>query len=277
MDDVGWVLWAGTIGLDSPVPDRIAAAVAGGYSRVSIGPLDVSRAAGQGLSAHEVGVQVREAGLEVVMDPLMGWSDDAPLPGPYAPFRLDDMVGMCAALQAVSVTAIGPFAEGQSTAELSGRFASLCDRVAAAGAQVQFEFMPMTAVKDLATAWTIVEGARRDNAGLMFDTWHFFRGNPDYSALGHVPGDRIFAVQVADGGAEMKGGLGEDTFNRLLPGDGVFDLEGVIRALDRIGALHWVGPEVISPQTAALPPEEAARLAGGRVRELIAAARSGPA
>jgi sugar phosphate isomerase/epimerase len=152
--------------------------------------------------------------------------------------------------------------------------ADLCDRVGTAGVQVQLEFMPMTAITDLTTAWAIVEGSRRDNAGLMFDTWHFFRGNPDYSVLDRVPGGRIFAVQVADGGAEMKGGFAEDTFNRLLPGDGVFDLEAVIRTLDRMGALRWVGPEVISPQTAAMAPEEAARLAGARVRELIAAARS---
>jgi sugar phosphate isomerase/epimerase len=66
----------------------------------------------------------------------------------------------------------------------------------------------------------------------------------------------------------------EDTQNRLLPGDGSFDLPRVVAALDRIGALRWVGPEVISPVTEAMGPVEAARIAGDRVRELIARVRS---
>ena len=48
LDDVGWVLWAGTIGLESSIPARIEAALAGGFSRVSIGPFDVARREAEG-------------------------------------------------------------------------------------------------------------------------------------------------------------------------------------------------------------------------------------
>jgi sugar phosphate isomerase/epimerase len=81
-------------------------------------------------------------------------------------------------------------------------------------------------------------------------------------------------VQVADAGAEPHGSLGEDTFHRKLPGDGVFNLGAVLATLARMDALRWVGPEVISPETAAMAPSDAARLAGDRVRSLVAAARS---
>ena len=50
------------------------------------------------------------------------------------------------------------------------------------------------------------------------------------------------------------------------------DLVTAIRALHRIGALTWVGPEVISPDLAALPVRDAAALAVGRTREFVAAA-----
>ena len=66
----------------------------------------------------------------------------------------------------------------------------------------------------------------------------------------------------------------EETFNRLLPGDGELDLTGVLRILHRIGGLRWVGPEVISPVLAAMVPADAARLAGDRVRVLVADAQS---
>jgi sugar phosphate isomerase/epimerase len=132
----------------------------------------------------------------------------------------------------------------------------------------------MSAIADLATASGIVEAADRPKGGLMFDTLHFFRGNPDFSVLEGVPGERIFAVQVSDGATEVQGSLAEDTLNRLLPGDGSFDLTRAVAALDRIGGLRWVGPEVISPATRAMPPAEAARLARDRIRDLIDHVRS---
>jgi sugar phosphate isomerase/epimerase len=272
----GWVLWSGTIGLDSPVPARLEASLAGGYDRMTIGPPDVARAAAGGVSWEELGRSARDVGLGIVMDPMMGWYNDEPPPGPYAPFRLDEMLRMCEALQVSSISVLGPFREDEATPEeLIRRFAGLCDRAADIGAQVQLEFMPMTTITDVASAWAIVESADRDNGGIVFDTWHFFRGNPDFADLERVPGDRIFAVQVADAPARLNGTLAEDTFNRMLPGDGELDLTGVVRALDRMGALRWVGPEVISPFTASMPPVEAARLAGDRVRQLLATATSG--
>jgi sugar phosphate isomerase/epimerase len=128
----------------------------------------------------------------------------------------------------------------------------------------------MTAVADVAAAWRIVRDADRLNGGLVFDTWHFFRGSADYDALAEVPGERIFAVQVDDALPEIVGDLWQDTKHRVMPGDGSFDLPRVLLALARIGGLHAVGPEVISPETAATPATDAAREAGTRVRRLVA-------
>jgi sugar phosphate isomerase/epimerase len=74
-----------------------------------------------------------------------------------------------------------------------------------------------------------------------------------------------------------KGSLREETSHRLLPGDGALDLTTVIRALHRIGALTWVGPEVISPDLAALPVLDAAALAMERTRACVTAALSNEA
>jgi hypothetical protein len=65
----------------------------------------------------------------------------------------------------------------------------------------------------------------------------------------------------------------EDTLNRLLPGDGSFDLVTAIRELDLIGGLSWIGPEIMSPALEAMPAAEAAALAGDRVRALLERAR----
>jgi sugar phosphate isomerase/epimerase len=121
----------------------------------------------------------------------------------------------------------------------------------------------------LKVAWDIVRQAGRANGGILFDTWHFFRGDPDMELLRTIPGDRIFAVQVNDADAEPCGTVWEDTFRRRLPGEGSFDVAAVMAVLAQIGGLSWVGPEVIHPEMASMHPVDAARLAGDRVRELV--------
>ena len=275
MDDIGWVLWSGTVGLESPVPARVEAATAAGFTRLSVSPLDVARAAEQGTTPADLGRYLRDSGLEIVLDPVMNWYGGTPPAGSrFARFGVDEALRMSADLQVVSMTVIGQPTSEVPVEQLAGPFGAVCDRAADIGAQVHLEFIPMTAIKDLATAWVIVQGADRPNGGILFDTWHFFRGNPDFAALDQVPGDRIFAVQIDDAAAEPRASMREDTLNRLLPGDGCFDLPRVVRALDRIGGLGWVGPEVISPVTEAMAPVDAARLSGDRIRDLIAGVRS---
>jgi sugar phosphate isomerase/epimerase len=275
LDDIGWVLWSGTIGLESPIAARIDAARANGFTRVSVSPLDVARAEERGTSAAELGRQLHDAGLEIVLDPVMNWYGGAPrADSRFARFALDEALAMAEALRVASITLIGQATSDLPIEAVAEPFGAVCDRAAGFGARLHVEFIPMTAIPDLASAWTIVQGADRANGGILFDTWHFFRGDPDFEVLERVPGERVFAVQIDDAAAEVRGSMREDTQHRLLPGDGAFDLRRAVRALDGIGALRWVGPEVISPTLEAMPPVEAARVAGERVRELIARVRS---
>lgn len=270
----GWVLWSGTVGLESDLDGRVRAARAGGYTRLSLSTLDVERS---GRPAAELGRQLRDEGLELVLDPVMNWHEGAPREGSRF-----GKVPACTALQiahdlgVVALTVIAHAATDLSPAALGDAFGDVCDVAAGWGAQVHLEFMPMSAVTDLAGAWDVVAAADRPNGGIAFDTWHFFRGTPDLAVIAQVPGDRIFTVQVDDALAQPQGSLREDTQRRLLPGDGELDLVGVLRALDRTGALTWIGPEVISPQTAAMPPERAAVLARERVELVLDQARREP-
>src|SRR5262245_63475198 len=142
LEGIVWVRWSGTIGLDRSIAGRLEAARAGGFTRVSVRPLDVARAAEGGTTPEELGRTLRDAGLDVVMDPILGWYGGAPLPGPFAAFRVDDMLRMCEALQVVAMTAIGPFGADEVPFEkLGGSFAALCDRAADFGALAQLEFM----------------------------------------------------------------------------------------------------------------------------------------
>lgn len=265
-----WVLWAGTVGFQSELRERFEAAADAGYQGVTLSPSDVLRAAESGTSAEAIGEYARSLGLRLVLDPVMNWyPDSAPSPSRFAGVCSDDALRIAASLGVASFSAIATATSDVPLAEFANHFGRLCDQAAQFGAQVHLEFIPFTIVRDLRTAWDIVRGADRPNGGLVFDTWHFFRGDPDFDLLNRIPGERIFQVQIDDAAAVAEGSLREETQQRLLPGDGALDLTRVTRALHAIGALRWIGPEVISPALAAMPILDAATLALDRSRRVI--------
>ena len=160
---------------------------------------------------------------------------------------------------------------------MAERFGELCDRFAEHRTRVAIEFLPWTAVPDLRTAWEIVRRAGRPNGGVLLDAWHYFRGNPDDGLLRSMPREAVGGVQLDDADADLVGTLAEDTMlRRRLPGDGAFDLTGLIAALDEIGVETPFSVEILSLEHQGLPVEEAARRAYTSTATMLAAARRQP-
>ena len=185
-----------------------------------------------------------------------------PVPFPSDAYSLDQHLTIAEIFGARHLNLIAPIASLASVDSLTEQFATTCDRCADAGVAAHLEFIPWPPVDSLRAAWNLVRAADRPNGGIMFDTWHFFRGAPDLALLATIPGERIFSLQLSDGAPDIKESLVKDTFrHRLLPGDGVFDLSAVVRTLQATGGLRLGGPEVLSTELDALEPAEAARLA----------------
>jgi len=184
-------------------------------------------------------------------------------------FRVADLFG------ADSIGLHSNFEGGPHAAAL--RLAHLCDRAATHGLAIGVEPVAVMDVKDLATAWEIVRLADRSNAGLVIDTWHFVRGAGDLEMIRSLPGRAVRAVQISDGYLVAPPGLDylEDTLtNRLPPGEGEFDLVGIIRALAEISADVVWDMEICSTVLDALPGPEAARRASEATRRVLALASS---
>src|SRR5205085_1508585 len=138
-------------------------------------------------SPAELGRVLRGSGLEIVLDPVMNWYGGRPrADSRFARFSADEALRMAEALQVASITVIGQATSELAPEEIAAPFGAFCDRAADLGARVHLEFIPMTAIRDLATAWVVVQGADRPNGGVLFDTWHFFRGDPDFAVLERV-------------------------------------------------------------------------------------------
>lgn len=108
-------------------------------------------------------------------------------------------------------------------AELARPFQLTCD----------LEFMPWTAVKNLATARRIVESSGASNAGILIDSLHFFRSESYFDSLRDLPPELINYVQLCDAPAVYDSsdeGLIYVARNaRLVPGEGQLDLKRLMQ------------------------------------------------
>lgn len=264
--------WAGTtfpLGLAA----RLEAAAAGGFTTVSVFPTDCAE-----LGAEEVRRLVADHGLRVsALDPYTRWVPRWAPPDELVADYMglvgtpeDDFFAMAEAVGARSLTALEVFGAEFPLDALVERFGSLCDRAARSGLRVHLEFTPLGGIPDLATGWAIVDGAGRANGGLAFDTWHYLRGRPDDALLDRIPGDRIFVVQVSDAPARAEAPLPEDTMHhRRLPGEGDWDLTGLLRRLQRKPDIGEFGIEVLSDALWQLPPAEIGRRCGRTLRQAL--------
>lgn len=156
-------------------------------------------------------------------------------------------------------------------------FASLCDRAAERGLLVSLEYLPeMTNIGSVGEALAIVERADRPNGGVCVDSWHHTRGPDTLDVLAAIDGRRVTSVQLDDGPAERTEPdyMTDTSTNRMAPGEGGFDLVGIVGTLDRLGVTAPIGLEVISPTLAASgPPDAVARRVGDGMRAVLAQAR----
>ena len=269
----GWILWAGTTGMEGPLDERLDAAAAAGYTRASLSPVDIDRAVSTGTTLADLRTAAQGYGIEWIIDPVVSWlplhadADNmtAARARHWGGFDLDAILQMAEGVGAVSASALAMTVYPHPVEALAADFATLCDKAAEIGLALHLEFVPMTVAADISIACDVVRLADRPNGGILFDTWHFFRGNPDFEVLAQVPGDRIFTIQVNDAPAEPVGTLWADTYDRRLPGDGDLDLDRTMRALEAIGALSWMGPEIFSEELRALGAREAARISKERI------------
>ena len=271
-------LWSGTV-MGASFDERLAAAKAGGFKSVSMFPLDYKNAREEGLSDEDMRRRIAASGIRVaVIDPLTKWLPNWEPPEStseedlaFADFEVEEVFDMAGALGAESVSLIEFFGNEVPVDVGAESFANICDRAAGRGLRVHLEFQPYSGIPDLKSAWEMVQRADRLNGGLVLDSWHYFRSNPDDELLRRIPPEKIYILQISDAQPQPQGSLINDGMHhRMLPGEGSFDLSGLLDTLEDIGAQPSVGAEIFSDELAELPPEEAGERASESLRSLLA-------
>lgn len=272
------VLWAATVRTKTFL-DRIAAAQDGEFTHMSVFPIDYLSWMEQGLQPAEMRRILRAAQIKILaIDPFVQWITGFSIPHDYPAenrsfiaFDEEQIFRIASELEAEALNCVEGLGERHEPARMIDDFGSFADRAAARGLRVTLEFMPISSIPDLASGWSVVAGADRSNAGLCFDTWHYYRSSPDDALLARLPGNKIFEVQLADALKAIRGkDLVEDLLRyRMLPGRGELPVASAVANLRAIGALNSVGPEIFSDAMDAVTASEAARSAALAMQQLL--------
>jgi sugar phosphate isomerase/epimerase len=133
---------------------------------------------------------------------------------------------------------------------------------AEAGAGMAVEFSPLGPVTSISAALDVVKAAGAGRAGVMIDSWHFFRGDSTWEQLERLPLHSIAYVQFCDGLPPVsEDGMHETMQRRAMPGDGTFELDRFASTLLDRGWAGLVSVEVLSAELRELPVPEFARRA----------------
>jgi sugar phosphate isomerase/epimerase len=146
---------------------------------------------------------------------------------------------------------------------LAAPLRELAEQAEAHGTRVAIETMPFSAIATMPMGAQIVSAAGHSAAGLLVDAWHVFRAGTSLAELRTtLRPDMIFGVELDDAVAEVVGTLFADTVdNRVLCGDGSFDLAGLVATLRGLGFDGPWGVEILSTSFRTLPVDQALRLA----------------
>ena len=96
------------------------------------------------------------------------------------------------------------------------------------------------------------------NVGVLLDSWHWHHAGATLADILAAGRERIVHVHVNDARRQPPEEVRDG--DRLMPGEGVIDLAGFFRALQKAGYPDAVAVEVLGRGLKQIPPEEGARL-----------------
>ncbi len=139
----------------------------------------------------------------------------------------------------------------------AARLGEAADMAGSFGVRIALEFHKSSGVcASLDTALGLIAGCGSPHAGVCFDLFHYYTGPSKFEDLAHLSRDNLAWVQVCDLSGTPRELAGDR--DRILPGDGDFQIEPILDHLGRIGYDGHVSLEVLNPQLWQVPADQVA-------------------
>ncbi|MET0321241.1 MAG: sugar phosphate isomerase/epimerase family protein [Duganella sp.] len=253
-------LFINTVLLGGTTEAKIAAAAAAGFRQIELWRQDVD-AAPDGVAGVRAALARDGVGLtdfQVLLD-----FDGAP--GDQRAARRSEAVRMLdLAVQVGAHTLLVPASTDRrcDEARIVADLVWLAQQAAARGLRVAYEAMAWSTINcTTPAAWRSVQLAGQPNLGLVIDAFHIFARGREVADLDGIPPDKIYLVQLSDLAQPVAPGdlVATARHHRLLPGQGHFPLDRLVRRLQAIGYAGPLGLEVFNDALKARDPGTVAR------------------
>lgn len=270
-----------------PLLEKIRIAGKTGWQAIELWFDDVSNFCQQGGSLAQIKNALAEHGLRVAtMIALKGWADGgeeiiwdtqepASLDRIERVMELEEAWGECdrrlelAAELGAKFVIASPPREQADLGRMAERYRELLELGGQYGVRPAMEFLGFVqSCYRVEHAWEIVQRSGRDDATLVLDPFHIFRGGGAIEDIAPVPAEKIAIVHFNDVVAGIPREQQTDS-DRVMPGDGVFDLARFVRVLRDKGYQGCISLELFNPVLWQQDPSEVSRLGLEKVRKML--------
>ena len=121
---------------------------------------------------------------------------------------------------------------------------------------------------NLQTMAALLAETNSPHLGVCLDLFHFFTGPSKYSDLRYLSSDNLFHVQLCDL-ADVPREFATDS-DRIVPGDGDFEIESIMAFLSEIKYKGCVSVELMNPQIWQVPPRQFSEIGMKAIERLLA-------
>jgi sugar phosphate isomerase/epimerase len=243
------------LGRPPSLPEQIDAAAAAGYEHVGLDMPSIRAHAESGLEPEALAARIAAAGLTPYELTFVTIVPDADA----TRASLEEALDLVGPIQPTYVQCLvtGPPDECVGTAREVGT--ALADR----GVGLAIEYLPNIPVRSIADTLYVIDRVGLPSVRVCVDTFHFFHGPDTWDDLDTLPSEQLAFVQFDDAPTVMDAGdpsLGAAMMDhRVLPGEGVFELDEFARHLEARGFDGVVSVEVLSAEWRDRPLDEFAR------------------
>ncbi|MGI5131295.1 TIM barrel protein [Pseudonocardia sp. CA-107938] len=229
-----------TVCLSGALEDKLAAAAAAGFDGVEIFEPDLVASP---MPPGEVRLRCADLGLSIdLYQPFRDLDSTDPERFAASLRRAEHTFSVMTALGTDTVlvcSSVAPDAVADVD-QLAEQLRVLADRAAAHGLRVAYEALAWGRhVHTYQRSWEVVRQADHPALGLCLDSFHILSRGSDPAAIADIPGDKLFFLQLADAPHLSMDVLQWSRHHRLFPGQGAFDLPGLLAPVVAAG---YTGP-----------------------------------
>jgi 4-hydroxyphenylpyruvate dioxygenase len=257
-----------TVSLSGPLAGKLTAVAEAGFDGVEIFENDLLSSP---LAPEEVRARAADLGLSI--DLFQPFRDFEAVPADVLgrnlrraehKFAVMERLG---AAQLLVCSSVSPDAVADD-ALAAEQLHALAGRAAEHGIRVAYEALAWGRhVDDYRHAWRIVELADHPALGVCLDSFHILSRGSDPAGIEDIPAEKIFFLQLADAPHLSMDVLQWSRHYRNFPGQGAFDVAGLVGHVLRAG---YQGPLSLEVFNDVFRQADAGRTARDAMRSLIA-------